>query len=202
MAGSESTRVLVIDPSFLFYHGASLALASSPYQIVGWTQDTVCALTSCKANAIDLALIGHGFGAREGLELCRTLRIQLDEIRIVLLSEHAASALFQEDAFHAGANGCVLPSVSHADFLAALDPVMNGEHPHQSVSEVEQLAQLTPREIEILRLAARDKTDKEIAQTLQISVNTVRNHMQNILRKLEANNREAAIWRAQHRGWI
>jgi len=61
---------------------------------------------------------------------------------------------------------------------------------------------LTPREIEILRFAADGKPDKEIAQTLQISVNTVRNHIQNILRKLEVDNREDAVWRARHRGWI
>lgn len=56
--------------------------------------------------------------------------------------------------------------------------------------------------MEILKLVAQNRSDKEIAQTLQISVNTMRNHMQNILRKLEVDNREDAVWRAKHRGWI
>jgi DNA-binding CsgD family transcriptional regulator len=61
---------------------------------------------------------------------------------------------------------------------------------------------LTPREMEILKLVAQNRSDKEIAQTLQISVNTMRNHMQNILRKLKVCNREAAVWLANHLRWI
>jgi|SRR5581483_511704 DNA-binding NarL/FixJ family response regulator len=130
-------------------------------------------------------------------------RAQGAAIKIVLLSEHAANALFQEDAFHAGANGCVLPSVSHADFLAALDAIMNGKQmSHQSGFEIETPSRLTQREIEILRRAADGKPDKEIAQELRLSVNTVRNHIQNILRKLEVNDREAAVWRAKHWGGL
>lgn len=67
MADSFITRVLVIDPSFLFYQGVSQALAASPFQVVDWARDLECALTNCQENAIDLALIGHGFGPRDGL---------------------------------------------------------------------------------------------------------------------------------------
>ncbi|OQY80494.1 MAG: hypothetical protein B6D41_20875 [Chloroflexi bacterium UTCFX4] len=56
--------------------------------------------------------------------------------------------------------------------------------------------------MEILKLVAQNRSDKEIAQTLQISVNTMRNHMQNILRKLKVCNREAAVWLANHLRWI
>lgn len=199
MANPEITRVLVIDPSFLFYQGVAQSLAAGRWQLVGWAQGSEYAIASCKPNAIDLALIGHGFSPRDGLTLCRALRAQCATIKIILLSEHAESALFQEDAVHAGADCCLLPSINTADFLTALDAVTNGEPlPHPSGFETGEPPRVTQREIEILRLAAHGKTDKEIAQTLQISVNTVRNHMQNILRKLQVNDREAAVWRARH----
>jgi DNA-binding NarL/FixJ family response regulator len=61
---------------------------------------------------------------------------------------------------------------------------------------------LTNREFENLTRIAEGRTDKEIANALRISVNTMRNHVQNILRKLHANKRDAAVWRARLRGWI
>lgn len=204
MTDSRITRVLVIDPSFLFYQGVFQSLASSPFQVVGWAQDGEGAIAHCKTNGIDLALIGHGFGEREGLELCRVLRTQLGEMRIILLSEHAASALFQADAACAGASACLLASVSREEFLAALEPIANGTRllSTEVRSQTAPVPHLTEREVEILKQVADGKTDKEIAQALHISVHTVRNHVQNISRKLEVNDRETAVWRARHRNLI
>lgn len=63
-------------------------------------------------------------------------------------------------------------------------------------------AELTSRELEILRLLSKGKSTSEVAQTLHISATTVNNHVQHILRKLDAHNRLEAIRRAEHAGLI
>ncbi|MDL1896498.1 response regulator transcription factor [Anaerolineae bacterium CFX7] len=198
MGNWKRTRVWVIDPSLLFYQGVSQVLSATEFQVVTWTHDQESIRTGRLENGIDLALIGHGFGPRDGLTLCHALRAQSEQIKIILLSEHADSALFQQDAFYAGADACVPSSVCHADFIAACHAVAHGAQGWENTSEKSAPPHLTPREIEILRLIARNKHDKEIACELCISVNTVRNHIQNILRKLEVNDRAAAVWRARH----
>jgi DNA-binding NarL/FixJ family response regulator len=201
MTDSVVTRVLVIDPSFLFYQGVSQALAGTAFQIIAWAQDQETALTERFENAIDLALIGHGFSPRVGLELCRALCAQQLHLKIILINEHAASDLFRQDAFLAGADACLASSVSPADFLAACHAIISSNSMRGNISSP-KLPRLTLREIEILKLVAQDRSDKEIAQVLHVSVNTVRNHIQNILRKLEVKNRQAAVWRARHHGLI
>jgi DNA-binding NarL/FixJ family response regulator len=62
--------------------------------------------------------------------------------------------------------------------------------------------QLHPRELEVLKVAAKGMSNKEISQELSISVFTVQTHMVNILQKLEANSRTEAVLRALKEGWI
>lgn len=106
------------------------------------------------------------------------------------------------DSFQEALRFSLLLSINHPDFLAAFKAVVNSEHLRESVLELRERPRLTQREIEVLRFVAQGKTDKEIAHALQISVNTVRNHVQNILRKLGVSNRDAAVWRARHWEWI
>lgn len=202
MAGAKSTRVLVIDSSFLFYLGVSQALSTKRWQVVGWVQDLDCAMQRCTTDAIDLAIIGHSLSPRNALAICRALQQAFSQIKIILLCAFAANPLLQHDALCAGADACLPSSVNHDEFLATCTDVMKGRYARNVRLGNSALPQLTPREIEILKLVAQDYCDREIAQTLRISVNTARNHMQNILRKLEVSNREAAVWRAKHRGWI
>ncbi len=202
MTDSVVTRVLVIDPSFLFYQGVFQALAGTEFQIVAWVQEQKTALTECRENTIDLALVGHSFSPHDGLALCRALRAQSEQIKIILISEHADSALFQQDARYAGADACAPSSIGHANFLAACRAAAHGARERETASANPEPPRLTPRELEILQLVAQGQNDKEIAKALHSSVNTVRNHMQNILRKLEVNDRATAVWRARHRNLI
>ncbi len=202
MAIVQTVRVLVIDPSFIFYQGIRQALGSSPTYQIEWAQDLKSPLTS--GEGFDLALIGPSFDTHAALELCCQLATRNEKTRVVLISQHAESVLFQEDAFLAGAFACLPSSASQQEFLDALEQISRGVRlfREEILSGMFQVEPLTRREIEILvRIAAR-KTDKEIADALCISVNTARNHTQNILRKLQTNDREAAVWRARLRGWI
>ncbi|TAH49975.1 MAG: response regulator transcription factor [Chloroflexota bacterium] len=204
MESSQSTRVLIVDASFLLYQGVCDSLIATHYHVVAWAQEQNDTIAKCETENIDLVIVGPSFNPRACLELVRAARQKFETIQIILLNEHAGSDMFQEDAFHAGASACLLPPNSREELLAALESVENGTRLFSTaiLSQTAPAPHLTEREIEILKYAADGKTDKEIAQTLQISVNTVRNHMQNILSKMEVHDRAAAVWRARFHGWI
>jgi DNA-binding NarL/FixJ family response regulator len=202
MAIVQTVRVLVIDPSFIFYQGIRQALGSSPAYQIEWAQDFKSSLVD--GDGFDLALIGQSIDTRAALELCCQLAARNEKTRVVLISQHAESLLFQEDALLGGAFACLPSSASQQEFLDALGQVSRGVRLFREkiLSGMFQVEPLTRREIEILERIAGRKTDKEIADALRISVNTVRNHAQNVLRKMRASDRDAAVWRARLRRWI
>ena len=202
MATFLTARVLFVDPSPLLYQGICQALDSNQTPQIEWARDSQSALTNEKQ--FDLVLIGHSFDARQALEFCRQLHAQSIETKIILINMNADNALFQEDAFVAGASACLAPSIPPQELRAILEQVSCGAKLFEEwiLSGVFQTEPLTKREVEILAHIAEDKTDKEIASGLHISVNTVRNHVQNILNKLQAKDRDVAVWRAKHQGWI
>ncbi len=202
MAASVTARVLFIDPSYLLHQGICQALGSNQTHQIEWVQNSQSGLA--KGNQFDLVLIGHSFDARTALDLCSDLRALNPQIKIILINQNADNALFQEDAFIAGASACLAPSIPLQELPATLEQVSHGAKLFEPkiLSGVFQLEPLTRREIEILEQMAKGKTDRQIGDSLCISVNTARNHVQNILRKLQANDRDAAVWRAKIRRWI
>jgi len=73
---------------------------------------------------------------------------------------------------------------------------------HSPSATHESLAELTPREHEVLTLVAANTSDKEIAETLYLSLHTVKSHMRNILAKLHVNSRNEAAQYARQHGWV
>jgi len=149
-----------------------------------------------------------------GIEACRRIRWAVPETRIIMLTmSDEEDDLFE--AIKAGASGYLLKDVPGEEVLAAIGRVGEGQAIIPAsmaatlLTEFARLSRnpepfqrtlppLTDREVEVLRLVARGQANREIAEGLVISENTVKNHVRNILEKLHLHSRvEAAVYAHQ-----
>lgn len=169
--------------------------------------------------APDLALVDLSRPDDAGYRRLRDLTSYGSGIRVVVLGLSD-----EEDEFlrciEAGATGYVLQESSVEDLDTALERVLAGEvfcSPRVTFSMFRRLGELareqrrreqvealdlTPREMEVLRLIAEGLTNRQIAGQLCLSVYTVKNHVHNVLEKLDVGNREAAVKVAYRRRWL
>ena len=151
---------------------------------------------------MDVEMPGEG-----GIDLTRALREKHPEIRVVMLTAYSDSdRVFA--ALKAGAVGYLLKNASPEEIRATVEraaagePIVSGEiagrvlrefeRERQEVRDRAQLARLTGREEEILRLVATGESNREIGKRLFISEQTVKNHVASIFRKLQVNDRTKA----------
>lgn len=217
-------RVLLVDDHPLFRQGVKHALESAPdIQVVGEASDGQLAIQMCESLSPDVLVIDINLPGLNGLEATRVIRRRSPNIGVFVVSMHEDDdQLF--NAIKAGAaaysNKEVSPDrlldlvrrVGHGEYLinenVASKPVVASRVLKQfrdlaAAEESEGLfAPLTSREIEILDCIARGLSNKEIARSLMISDQTVKNHITSILRKLAVNDRTQAVIYALRRGWI
>jgi NarL family two-component system response regulator LiaR len=144
---------------------------------------------------------------QSGIELTQELRERHPEVRVIMLTAFSDSERVFS-ALKAGAVGYLLKNVSPDEILATVEraaagePMLSGEIAGRVLREFErereeehyreQLAALTPREEEILKLLATGESNREIGNRLFISEQTVKNHVASIFRKLHVNDRTKA----------
>jgi DNA-binding NarL/FixJ family response regulator len=147
------------------------------------------------------------------VDVCRQIVERWPHIKVIILTSYANDDLIAE-AILAGAAGYVLKQVGNEELLRAIEAVRSGEallDPQvtqrvlQRIRRTEQLLDasafhdLSERELEVLFLVSQGKTNREIAQVLTLSEKTVRNHVSNLLDKLDMGNRiELATYAVKH----
>jgi DNA-binding NarL/FixJ family response regulator len=148
-----------------------------------------------------------------GLEVCRKMRRRFPETKIIILTSYISDGLISE-AVRSGASGYVLKEVGNKELLRAIRAAAEGEtafgpksstqlakHLRDLESKLEDYAfkDLSAREMDVLRLVAAGKSNKDIGAVLHISAVTVRNYVSNILKKLGLTNRiELALYAVKH----
>lgn len=213
-------RVLLADDHALFREGLAGILAAQPdLEVVGEARDGFEAVVKAQALQPDLVLMDVQMPGMDGLEATRQIRQARPETVIVMLTvRDDDDKLFT--ALKYGAQGYLLKDIRAADMLALLRGALRGEAAlsprmaglvldefrrlsRQAPSEEQESeAALTRREQEVLELAARGASDKEIAEALVISLYTVKSHMRNILSKLHVSSRQEAARLARQRGLV
>lgn len=164
-------------------------------------------------------LIDAGLPSRPAIDLIQRVRKQNTATKLLAV----VSATAQDQAVEciaAGAHGCVLEESSLEDLLAGIAAVQAGESfcsPDMLQAVFSQFARiaresqlrkqvrsvdLTPRELEVLQLIAGHLGNKQIAKRLSVSLFTVKNHVHNILEKLELTSRFEAVDYARQKHWI
>jgi DNA-binding NarL/FixJ family response regulator len=208
-------RVVVVDDHPMYRGGLVMTLAASAeFDPVGEAGDGVAALEQVSLTHPDIVLMDLRLPGMSGIEATRRILAADPSVRVVILS------MLEDDdsifaAMRAGASGYLLKGADRDELLSALRAVALGEVIFGAAVARQVMAffagrapaaaaaafpELTDREREILERIARGDPNPVIAQTFGLSEKTVRNHVSNILNKLQVADRAQAVVRARDAG--
>ncbi len=213
-------RVLLADDHQLFREGLANILDAQPdFEVVGEADDGLEVFVKARDLNPDLILMDVGMPGCDGVEACEHIKAAMPHITIVMLTvQDEDEKLFE--ALQNGAQGYLLKSIRSWDLVEMLRGAMRGEAAitaalgGRMLAEFRRLARqsgravddesaaLTAREQDVLSLVAEGATDQEIADSLSISIHTVKTHMRNILAKLQLSKRHEAAQYALREGLI
>ncbi len=208
-ANGEPIRVAVVDDQELFRRGLTMLLGvEDDIEVVGEAGDGVAATDLVATASPEVILMDVRMPKRSGIEACVAIKEIAPTTRIIMLTVSDEEADLY-DAVKNGASGYLLKDSSIDEVAQAIRVVADGqslispsmaiklldEFKQMSRSDRQQLPtpRLTDRELEVLKLVAQGLNNREIAKRLFISENTVKNHVRNILEKLQLHSRMEAV---------
>jgi DNA-binding NarL/FixJ family response regulator len=204
---SARIRILSVEDHPVFREGLATVIRGEPdMDLIAQAGNGVEAIGEFRRHRPDVTLMDLRLPGTNGTDILISIRGEFPDARIVMLSSSDSDGEI-ERALRSGAAGYVLKSMPQADLLAVIRSVHAGRrHVPAEVAAVlaEHLGEetLTPREIEVLQLIRDGHKNKQIADRLSISENTVNFHIKNIVEKLGANDRTHAVTIAIRRGLL
>jgi DNA-binding NarL/FixJ family response regulator len=213
----NTIRVLLADDHAVVRQGVCQFLVEDEaIQVVAEASDGAEALQLIETSRPDVAVLDIRMPEMTGVEATRRIKEHFPEVKVLILTA------YDDDPYvfallEAGADGYVLKTASGDELVQAVRTVSRGESAlsPQIASKVvrqvtgqrpgavtDQMEPLTPREIDVLRLAAEGMTNRAIGHALDISHRTVQGHLASVYDKLGANSRTEAVTEALRRGWI
>ena len=221
----DKVTIMVIDEQELFRAGVRQVLSQyDGFEVLDCapSEDTLRQIESTMPN---IALLGCRLAAHNGLELGKRIARYFPNTRVIVLSpDPNDEELFE--VIKTSAVACINKNASADDLISTIRQASRGEYPindalitrptiaRRVLRQFEEIATmggkametlvapLTSRETQILSYVANGNTNKQIASALQISEQTIKNHVSAILRKLNANDRAHAVVLAIRHGWI
>ncbi|HEY2579717.1 MAG TPA: response regulator transcription factor [Streptosporangiaceae bacterium] len=209
----EPIRVLIVDDHALFRRGLEMVLdEENDIELVGQASDGAEATLRAAESLPDVVLMDIRMPKSSGIVACRAMKEAAPSTKIVMLTiSDEEEDLFE--AIRAGASGYLLKDIPLDEVAEAVRAVHGGQSlisPSMAgklLTEFATLARrnedeppqqvpapkLTEREMEVLKLVARGMNNRDIAKELFISENTVKNHVRNILEKLQIHSRMEAV---------
>ncbi len=208
----EPIRTMIVDDHALFRRGLEMVLDAEPdIELVGEAADGAEAVQKAAEYLPDVVLMDIRMPRSSGIEACRAMKEAAPSARIVILTiSDEEEDLFE--AIRAGASGYLLKDIPLDEVAGAVRAVHGGQsliNPSMAgklLTEFAALAgrdeeerqqvpapRLTDREMQVLKLVARGMNNRDIARELYISENTVKNHVRNILEKLQIHSRMEAV---------
>jgi len=207
MSQGNRIRVLSVDDHPLLREGIAAMINGQPdMTLVAGAASGLDALVLFREHHPDVTLMDLRLPDMSGIDALIAIRAEFDDARIVLLTTFEGDAEIQR-ALQAGAKGYMLKSMPPRELLAGIREVHAGKKfiPPQIVSTLAQhLGEeaLTRREIEVLRALSGGGGNRDIAESLFISEETVKVHVKHIMEKLGAADRTEAVTIAVRRGII
>lgn len=221
----DTLSILIVDDHPLFRQGVRATLERErDLQVVGEAADGQQAIQMTEELCPDVVLIDISLPGLNGLEVARVIKRRQPQVHLIVLTVYEDDEqLF--NAIRAGASAYSSKDIEPSALVRMIREVGRGKYlidehvfskPHIATRVLRQFRELaaaeeelgalfsplTGREIEILDCIAQGLTNKEIADRLCISSQTVKNHVTAILRKLQVNDRTSAVIYALRRGWI
>jgi DNA-binding NarL/FixJ family response regulator len=211
-------RILLVDDQTMFREGLRVILSVQPdVEVVGEAANGEEALHLALKLRPQVILMDLRMPVMDGVEATRRLRTSLPESRVIMLTTFDDDeAVFE--GLRAGASGYLLKDAPSEKLLEAIHAAGRGEsflQPSVAAKVVAEFARLseqaprraqplpeplTERELEVLGVVATGASNKEIAERLFIAEGTVKNHLTNILNKLDARDRAQAVLKAKEMG--
>jgi len=210
---AEPIRAMIVDDHALFRRGLEMVLEEEPdIELVGQASDGAEAVEKAAESLPDVVLMDIRMPRSSGIEACRAMKEAAPSAKIVILTiSDEEEDLFE--AIRAGASGYLLKDIPLDEVADAVRAVHGGQsliNPSMAgklLTEFATLARrddeeraqevpaprLTEREMQVLKLVARGMNNRDIAKELFISENTVKNHVRNILEKLQIHSRMEAV---------
>lgn len=223
-----TTKIAIIDDHQLFREGVKRILEfEKSFQIVAEGDDGSEALGLVKEYLPDVVIMDINMPEKNGVEATRELVEKYPDTKVIILSIHDDEN-YVTHALQTGARGYLLKEMDADALIEAVKVVADGGsylHPkvtHNLVNEYRRLAAgvsqngsyvqtidirrplhlLTRRECEVLQMLADGKSNRGIGEALYISEKTVKNHVSNILQKMNVNDRTQAVVVAIKNGWV
>ncbi len=220
----SAASLIIVHTVSIFRDGLRLALMALPdFKVVGEAGNGQQAIQMVDQLDPDLVLMDIDLPGVNGLEVARVIKRSHPHIAVVLFGPVNDGSVVVK-AMRAGVAAFVPANIELSDLIETLQQVRRGEYPindlvlsspevaakvleefRQMVSDDDTQAIFSPlsqRELQVLDLVAAGRTNREIAAMLDISNQTVKNHISSILRKLAVNDRTQAVVYAMRRGWI
>jgi two-component system NarL family response regulator len=200
-------RVLIADDHPLMLDGIAEALkAQGGIEVVGLARDGKEATEQFALQRPDVCLLDLQMPVHDGFEAIRGIRALRHDARLIVLTTYGGAARIQA-ALDAGASAYLLKDSPGEELANAVRRVHEGARvigplAQQDISGHYAADRLSPRELDVLQLAAGGHTNREIGEVLGISEPTVKSHMSTILVKLGASDRTHAVTLAARRGYI
>jgi DNA-binding NarL/FixJ family response regulator len=209
----EPIRTMIVDDHALFRRGLEMVLEEEQdIELVGQASDGAEAVERAAEALPDIVLMDIRMPRSSGIEATRAMKAAAPSTKIVILTISDEEAdLFE--AIRAGASGYLLKDIPLDEVADTVRAVHGGQsliNPSMAAKLLTEFAamakrddeertedlsapRLTDREMEVLRLVARGMNNRDIAKDLFISENTVKNHVRNILEKLQIHSRMEAV---------
>ena len=201
-------RILLVDDQVIIRQGLKSMLESNAdMEVVGEAENGQRALEQVPTLHPDVVLMDIRMPVMDGVAATRAIAQQYPQIKVLVLTTFDDDE-YVSQAMRLGAKGYLLKDTEPDELALAIRAVYKGHTqlgpglfekalmfvptPVSSIDEPPELAQLTPRELEVLRLMASGANNREIAQSLFLSENTVKNYVTNILSRLNLRDRTQA----------
>ena len=209
---TDPIRVLVVDDHALFRRGLEFVFAQeADIEVIGEAGDGEQGVARAAELLPDIVLLDVRMPKGTGIEACAAIKDVAPSAKIIMLTISDEEADLY-DAIKAGATGYLLKEISIDEVADAVRAVYDGQSlisPSMASKLLTEFAlmakrtndrrnqvptpRLTERELEVLKLVARGLNNRDIAKELFISENTVKNHIRNILEKLQLHSRMEAV---------
>jgi len=207
MSDQARIRVLCVDDHPLLREGIAAIISNQPDMLLLAQASTGCeAIQKYREHQPDVTLMDLRLPDMSGIDSLIAIRAEFPEARIIILTTYEGDVEIQR-ALGAGARGYMLKSMPPRDIVEGIRGVHAGKKriPQEVANQVaEHLGEetLSEREVEVLRRVAGGNRNRDIAEQLFISEETVKVHIKHIMEKLYASDRTQAVAIAVRRGII